>query len=113
MAGAFDLSDSSDYSGSFWTNEMIYLKPDQSWEKPVHKAVLVTNVSAAFSAARGADDRAILTAVTGDTPLVIASLLRHAPSQQTQLIWRAGQEVCLRSTGSVPVTLTILTKSVD
>ena len=110
MMSIHDIDTSSDYEGSCWENEIVYLRPHQSWMKPFSKRAVLTNVC--MTAPREAQESAhgVITAVTDDKETVIASLFPHNSSQVMRLVWRADQELYLKNIGNFAMTLNLLLK---
>ena len=105
-----DIDSSSDYEGGCWDNEIVYLRPHESWTKPFGKMAVLTNVCMTVPPEKREGAHGVITAVTDDRPTVVASLFPHNASQVMRLVWSGDQELYLNNTGNFSMTLNLLLK---
>lgn len=96
-----------------WENEFVRLRPGNIWQKPSQKIVVLTNVSISCTENDPDDVKGILIAELWGSPVSLAVLFKHRPSQVMNLVWRIDQNVNLINRGNHPITISLLTKSIS
>lgn len=103
-------SSSDDDSEDEWEHGNLYLRPGDIWIKPLGRKVIITTVSITVKPENADGARGVLVANPDETPVTIAALTPHNPSQITKLIWNSAQEMSLYNEGNCPVSIVIMTK---
>lgn len=105
-----DLSESTDYSdsGEDWEGKLITLKPTESYEKPFGRRLMLTNVSMISTFPTDNNEKGILTAITNDGNIILASLPPTSPSQSLNLAWNESQEVVFLNDGNRIITINMI-----